>query len=492
MKQLYTLATMRMRAFRNALRYDMQMRVTFSLTLLFSILGGLWATHTLMHQIMVWRADGILTLERQLWLLLPGIWSGIGLLAVLTTIREGFNEQEAMLMFTLPLTSATRLRALAMQLLISGSGIWILLISLVLSLTLGWFALPWLIVGILGTIAIPLCCMVGVLLVMPQKRWVQSVVCALISGTAGIALLAMFMHVVVVFTPALLSSIFILCIVLVIGPGADLLGQCYATAFHLLQARTGPRKAITLPGIPMLCKLLSRSRTMIAAMAVKEVQYQSRNPLNWLRIVAIALYLLPFPWLYVYIAAYSISRTMYIIAYVSIITLVGLIDASPSPIGSEGNRLMLYLVTPVEIKRIIYAKLSVFLAPLLVLACLMTAITGWIFHIAFNELVLALLQVLCITGGGIMLLVLGSAWDEDLHVVVEGTMQMFLYEQLPATPRRIWLINLTSALLALMLLLAWKLSPFEALVAFVLLDSAILYSASAWGTHYLYGLLRKG
>ncbi len=94
--------------------------------------------------------------------------------------------------------------------------------------------------------------------------------------------------------------------------------------------------------------------------------------------------------------------------------------------------------------------------------------------------------------GPMILLILGSIWDEDLNIAVEGAAQAFLIEQLPSTPRRLWLIGLMYLLFVTMLVLLWKLPLLLACMLLVGIDLAVLWGLLSFAQYYLHRLLRQG
>jgi len=220
-------------------------------------------------------------------------------------------------------------------------------------------------------------------------------------------------------------------------------------------------------------------------MAVKELLNQSRNPFNWARAIVLAVYVLPFPWIYSRIVSYRFPETVAIAGYVSGLTFLTLVDASPSPTGSEGNRLTLYLTAPTDLPGILRAKLAVFLTPLLAEGLLLSLALGLWLQVSPGDLLYVVMLVALIIVVPTTVLIWGSAWDEDLNLPVEGGMAALIHEQIPATPRRIWLINLGILLFAAMLLLAWKLPAPLALPALALLDAAVMTGAWQFGRRYI-------
>ena len=500
MSKIYAVMLMQLRTVRNTLRTDTRMRVTWTLALLFALAGSIWGIKTLLYQLIVWRADSAVQLHYHLWLLLLGCWSGTGILSILATLREGLNEQEALLLFTLPLSSAERFRLLCATILLRGPGIWLLLFAVVLTITLGWSAFVWLLLSLVGILLVSLCCMLATLLLicylLPTRLWMQmmTILGALMVVTVLVALSVVQHPVMQPFmpNPLLIVLIFLLSLLILLGPGASLGGAIYSRAFYTLQGRLRRPRTLTPPGMRWFCERLSYWRSLTGAMLVKAFFYQGRNPFNWLRLLVIFAYLLPFPWCYHLVISYDISKALFMMAYLAVMVLLCLIDASPSPFGGEGNRLVLYLTAPLTTRVLLRAKLMTFLLPALCLAFLLSiALGGWL-HMPLLIMVPIVSQVFLLIIGPITLLTLGSVWDEDLSIVVEGAIQMLLHEQLPITPRRIWLIGLTYLLLAIMLLLLWKLPLLLAYIFLFGIDLAIMWCAFTFAQYYVHRILKCG
>jgi hypothetical protein len=477
------------RSARSALRHDMRMRIVWLIILVAGIAGGMLSARQLAG-----------ALAAQLWLLFVRAWVGIGILAVLSTLRDGLSGDEALLLLTLPILPATRFRALCARILVEQLGIWLLLLAGVLGATLGWEGLIWLILGLAGMAAAAMCSIIGTLLIVryavPHSNMLRR--SATIGGIGlGLGLFAALAGWIAVPpsilpAPGLASALCVLLLIIVTGPLAGQCGRLYVAAFHALQGYAGQRRTITPPGVAALCRSLARYRNIAGAMAVKEVLNQSRNPFNWARGIAVALYLLLFPWVSGRVMAYGMPATLVMTGYVAALTLLTLIDAAPSPLGSEGNRLTLYLSAPCDLAGILRAKLAVFLAPLLLEGLVLSLALGLWLRLPIGKLLFAVIVVALMIVGTTALLTWGSAWDEDLNLPVEGPMVALLHEQVPTTPRRIWLINLSILMLAGALLLICKLPALLALPALALLDAAVLAGTWRFSRRYLHRLLRWG
>jgi hypothetical protein len=276
------------------------------------------------------------------------------------------------------------------------------------------------------------------------------------------------------------------------GPLAGPLGALYASAYRTLEARPGLRRAPTPPGVRPLARWLGRRRDVVGALLVKEMLTQARTPFNWARAAAVVAYLVPFPWVAAHAAAAHLGRAPTVVGYFAAICLLSLIDAAPSPIGAEGNRLALFLVAPVGAASLLRAKLLAFLAPVVALGLSLGLLLGVWTGLPPGELLVATAQVALIAAGATTLLTLGSVWDAEPDLAVEGAAAALLVEQLPGTARRLGLVGLCLVLLAGLLQLAWRLPPPLVLPSLALADAALLGATWPAARRRLRALPRRG
>jgi hypothetical protein len=156
------------------------------------------------------------------------------------------------------------------------------------------------------------------------------------------------------------------------------------------------------------------------------------------------------------------------------LSLLHIIEVAPNAISGEGNRLALYLTAPLALSHILRAKLILFLLPVLSESIVIGLLLSWQLALALNQVAFALAAIVLIVLGNVTLLVLGSAWDENLNLAIEGTLQAILQEEVPVSPRKMGLFNLSVLLFALMFLLLWKAPALLALVGLVVLNALII------------------
>jgi hypothetical protein len=181
-----------------------------------------------------------------------------------------------------------------------------------------------------------------------------------------------------------------------------------------------------------------------------------------------------------------------IIACTILLTVLPVLETTPNAISGEGSRFALFLTAPLELRQVLRAKLLQFLVPLLIEGIGVSLALSWwtalpLVQVGFVSLSSALIIIGCVS-----LLALGSAWDLDLHTVVEGMEQMFLQEEALFSPRRTALFNAALACCALMLFLLWNLPPIVAVLVLTLLTAVIIICMWRFSLTCVYGVLRNG
>ncbi len=106
-------------------------------------------------------------------------------------------------------------------------------------------------------------------------------------------------------------------------------------------------------------------------------------------------------------------------------------------------------------------------------------------HVCFVIVAAALIVIGCTT-----LPVLGSVWDLDLNLVVEGATEAILQEEAPVSPRRMALFNLCLLLFGAMFLLLWKLPAVAVLAGLIALDLALIIGMQSLSCKHLQKLLK--
>lgn len=487
----------------NALRQDTRVKITWLIALTFDVVVGSWSVHQLLDQVSQWQAAGSTVLEARLWLLCSGAWGAISFFTILSTITLGFGNDQSLLLMTLPIPPAARFRALYGLMFFEGIGNWLLLESIVvgvpLAVSLGWQALTWLVLLLLGVTVVTWITMVATLLVihyvLPHLQ--KTLLIVLVSG-AGIVIVWLVIHIIRLTLPMLfppvaapgpVSLVFMVLLVLSVGPLAGGVGRLYLEAFHSMEGRSGSHAVVNLPGMRALSRLFGRYRNLTGALLFKGVLNQSRNVFTWARLVIVLVCIAIFPLVRTFLASYRFSDMLLVIVYSSGVAIMVIIEYAAYAISSEGSRLNLYLVAPLDMAAYLRARLVVFLIPVLFVGLALSMVFSLWAGLTAVETGIAMLTVALILTGYTTFIVWGSAWDEDLNLTAEGMMQVLSQEELPVTPRRMQLLGLGLSLIAAMFLLVWKLPGMLSMPAMVLLDGIVLAVGWRFSRAYLRRLI---
>ncbi len=490
----------------SAVRQDTRTKIAWFVALSLDLAVGLWAIRQLLDRVSQWQVAGPSVLEARLWLLCSGAWGGICLFTILSTITLGFGNDQPRLLMTLPIPPDARFRALYGLMFFEGIGNWLLLeivmMGVPLVIKLGWGALSWLMVLLPGIAVAVWISMVVTLLVIryvlphPQKTLLIALASCTGSGMVFLAIhtmgITLYMPLLLMPAPGLVSLLFVILLVLVVGPLAGGVGKLYLEAFHSMEGRSRSHAVVNLPGIQTLSKLPGRYRSLTGALLVKGVLNQSRNAFTWARLLIVLLFIALFPLARMFLVAYQFSNLQLVVVYSAGVAMLAIIEYAAYAISSEGSRLSLYLVTPLDITMYLRARLTVFLIPVLFVGLTLSLAFSWWIGLPVIELVQIVLIVTLILIGYTAFIVWGSAWDEDLNLAAEGVMPMLLQEEAPITPRRLQLLGLSLVFIVAMFLLVWKLPVFLSMPALVLLDGMVIVVGWRFSEAHLHSLLVKG
>src|SRR5579871_2816296 len=243
-----------------ALRQDTRARMTWAIALLVDIAAGFWTFSALSGNLARWQTVGQSVLVSNLSLLWLYTWIGIGLFAVIAVVSQGFSNDQAILLMSLPLSPAARFRSLYGLVVFTGVGNWIVLTNIVMGFSLGtklgWQALFWLLLLDMGVATTICMSMIATLLVirfvLPHlKRAFIALVT--ISASAGAVFLLLYgshssPHITfpVQLLPALTGAFCVLLLLLVLGPLAAPTGKLYQNAFYAMEGRSARRTALML------------------------------------------------------------------------------------------------------------------------------------------------------------------------------------------------------------------------------------------------------
>jgi hypothetical protein len=487
----------------SALLQDTRTKITWLIALTFDVAAGFWSIHQLLNWVSQWHAAGSPVLEAHLWLLCLGAWGGISFFTILSTVTLGFGNDQSLLLMTLPIPPAARFRALYGLMFFEGIGNWLLLESIVVGVPLavisGWQALAWLALLLAGVAVVAWVGIVATLLVMryvlPDLR--RALFIVLVFGI-GIAVVYQVVHLagltlhapsLPVPAPTLTSLLFVILLVLLIGPLVGSAGKLYLAAFHSMEGRASSHTVVNLPGMRALSKLLGRYRGLMGALLLKGVLNQSRNVFTWGRLVIVLVCVAIFPLVRTFLAPYRISGVVLVVVYSSGVAILAIVEYAAYAISSEGARLNLYLAAPPGIAAYLRARLVVFLIPMLSIGLALSLVFAWWTGLTAFETVLATLTIALVLIGYTTFIVWGSAWDEDLSLTAEGMMQVLMQEELPVTPRRLQLLGMSLLLIAAMFLLVWKLPGLPSMSALALVDGTVLAAGWRLSNAHLRGLV---
>ncbi len=274
-----------------SLLYDTRARITWAISLVVDVVAGFWTFNALSSNLAQWQAAGQWALASHLWLLCLGAWAGISFFAAIAVVSQGFGNDQAILLMTIPIAPAARFRALYGLVLFTGVGNWIILANVVtgasLVMKLHWQALAWLLLLDLG-VAVTVCMsMIATLLVhrfvLPHlKRTFIGLVIAVVCLEVALLLLRISgytLHVTfpVQLTPVLTGVFCVLLLLTFMGPLAGILGKLYQQAFYMQEGRSGARAVLMLPGVRLL-HLAWRRICALAWLSFSCLFYQSGWP----------------------------------------------------------------------------------------------------------------------------------------------------------------------------------------------------------------------
>ena len=373
-----------------SLRYDTRARITWAISLVVDVVAGFWTFNALSSNLAQWQLVGQWALASHLWLLCLGAWAGISFFAVIAVVSQGFGNDQAILLMTIPIAPAARFRALYGLVLFTGVGNWIILANVVtgasLVMKLHWQALAWLLLLDLG-VAVTVCMsMIATLLVhrfvLPHlKRTFIGLVIAVVCLEVALLLLRISgytLHVTfpVQLTPVLTGVFCVLLLLTFMGPLAGILGKLYQQAFYMQEGRSGARAVLMLPGVRLLSAWLSRYRTLTNALLYKGLLNQSRNVFTWGRAAILVICIALFPLLEQVMISYGFSPVSQVTVYSSIVAIIAVVEYAAYAISSEGARMSHYLLAPFGMATYLCARLVVFLLPVLSIGLAVCCITS--------------------------------------------------------------------------------------------------------------------
>lgn len=491
------------RSLYNASRYDTKMRITLIVMAVISVASGFWFTYQLKAQLYLWLAQGPVATATGLWLVCLQTWAGMAFFAIIG-VRQALSSDEAILLFTLPVTRAMRFRMLFGSFFLENLWSWFLLQIVVMGYTLssmlGWQAIRWLVVlqaGILVAVLAVLLITLVLLYAFTDHTYrtisllsltillvILLLSLLLMKGVMNVQEFAYSIH------PEWISVAFVGILLGAFGPLAVYCGSLYEATFHAMQGRDYAGSGFILPGLRWLCSMVQRQRTLVGALWYRALLNQSRNWFFWARLVVILVVLMLFPLLHTAISRYHITDVTFVIWYTSAVALLHALETAVNAISGEASRLALYITAPLTLARFLRAKLLLFVLPVCIEGVLIGLYLCWRLSLSGSQRLLVIATVALIIVITLSWLVSGSAWDEDINLVVEGPAQALLQEEMPISPRRIWLLNSCVVLYGLLSIVVWKIPLLLVIPFLALLTVAIVLGMGYWSYRYVLGLLR--
>ena len=487
MSSVFTLWHAQFASTGGALRQDTRARMTWAIALVVDIAAGFWSFNTLSSNLAQWQAAGQSVVISGLSLLYLYTWVGISFFTVIATISQGFSNDQAILLMSLPLSPATRFRSLYGLIVFTGVGNWIILANVVTGFSLvtklGWQALAWLLLLDLGVAATVCISMIATLLVIRfvlphlKRAFIALVITSASAGGIFLFLhpsqLSLYITFPVQLMPVLTGIFCVSPLLLILGPLAPTTGRLYQNAFYAIEGRSVRRIALMLPGVRLFSAWLSRNRNLVGALVYKGLLGQSRSMYTWGRAVMLLICVALFPLLQKVMLTYGFSSPAQISVYASLVAILGIVEYAAYAISSEGARINYYLLAPISMVSFLRARLVSFLLPALSIGLVVWLILSLWLRLSFYDAGLAVVVIALLLIGYTFFIVLGSAFDLDSDQVAEGAMQTLMLEELPVTPRRLQLLGLSLLFLTGMVLLVIKLPAALTIVALGLLDGVV-------------------
>lgn len=257
------------------------------------------------------------------------------------------------------------------------------------------------------------------------------------------------------------------------GGRATVLGRAYVQSVQIAGSPAASHTVRRAAGVTRLTGRLRQHRNPASAMIVKDLLVQSRDWFYSLRCV-VTLAALP---LFLLVRKLDLldgwTTVQLAVCLAGILAIYSLVDTAPSPIGGEGERLGLWLLAPTSPGELLRAKLAVFLLPLLLQAAIMAGLIGIWSGLSTTGLVVAIALTSLMVIGPAWFLILGSSFDLRLELPLESGLPTTMHEHVPVTPHRLWLLNLSLLMTGLMVVAVWHLPLAGAAFALVIIDAVI-------------------
>lgn len=397
-----------------------------------------------------WRDLDDAALGARLWLLMFSSWLTVACMACLMTLQTALQRTEIATLVPLPIPGAARWRMVLAR-VASSFGPLSIAGLLVVAFTLVQFGAVWTTTFVLW---LPSAICLGVTVTL-YVAWLggngQPRTRALVFSGAlalGAMIFVVRLRLDGTVPPQALIPDAILIPALVIGPGARWLGRWYLSLAQELHAAPRRSRNYLGPVTTWLGQIISRHRSPWAAIAVKELRTQTRDVFLLLR-TAIVLGALP---LYIVVqgafAQRGIEPAQRIALFALLLGVWCVMETTPSPFGSEGDRLKLALLCGASPQSMIVGKALAVIAPLLVQTWVIVLVTGaWSESRPLTTVGAGIVATVAVATIGAVTTCL-SVRDIDLGIPVEGGAQALLVEHVPNRPMRLAILGVSLLLAA--------------------------------------------
>lgn len=412
--------------------------------------------------------------------LLPAIFSllgGIMALSALHVLGSGLSVETGRLLLPLPLTPASCWRLMMIDaLLVTGKPALTILIAATMATSWQWVLVLACWIPVACTMGTAIACAFSWIHSGVRIRWRALIVLAGAILAAG-ASLWMLVTAPRQLPPLMLLPDAFIFIGLSLGPGASFVGRVVQPILRQV-ATTPPATFALVPRLTtQLAGILERQTHPGFAIARKDLLTHSRDAFILIR-VAMIVGVLPLAILLKPHFGASIPSAAWIPALVIILTCYGMVELSPSPFGSEGNRLLLALQTDIASSSLLFGKvlgMLLFNLPQTWAAVTIVSIgTGaglptWMFAIASASIAVT---------GLCTILTCASSSDIDLDRRIDDRTSALLAEHMPIGACRMLGLGLTGAIAISSIAILIRTPPTMALPLLCLLHAGC--AALAW------------
>jgi len=411
-------------------------------------------------------------------------WGGMAFFSGLVFLRQGFGD-EALVLFSLPLTGKIRFRGLMGAGMVEIVNLWLtaqVVWTLSLGVNHGVSGLLWSMIFFVGALFFlvlgPTIC-VFFLAGPEQPGRVFGGFCFMLALALGFYVLFSALKP----GPMMLLTLGAVLVYMAWVMFAQFLGSLYEQAFYRYQGGVGkaPRRWLS----QAFTRPLRNRSGLTTALFIRSLLHRSRHWSAWLAMGVVIAACIGFPYLRERLTPYGLSDPFLLIAFFTMGATFLAADSGSSPFGAEGNRLMLYLSAPLNSKTLLHAKLKAFYF-LTLLACLVPALSLSLYlQLSGLECIQTLAGIVIIMGGVSVWLVSGSAWDINLDMEVGSGIQALLQEDAPANGKRLILAGSALFLTVFQLAVLWKLPPHLGLALLGLFNFLLFLGGRRFGENRL-------